>query len=100
MNVNIRWKRSRRSKTVEEHARRRVGFALDRFAERIRNVSIHFEDVNGPKGGVDKRCLVEAHGSFAPVVASANAENHFVAANRALKTLERIVVRSVERQQA
>ncbi len=98
MNIDIRWIRARRSKNIEVHARRRAGFALDRFAERIRNVSLRFEDVNGPRGGVDKRCTVEAVGQFAPAVASANAENYFVAANRALKTLERMVVRAVDRQ--
>ncbi len=99
MNVDIRWKRTRRSKTIEEHARRRLGFTLDRFAERIQHVSLRFEDVNGPRGGIDKRCTAEALGQFSPAIATASAENYFVAANRALKTLERIVVRSVERRQ-
>lgn len=98
MNVDIRWKRARRSRTIEEHARRRLGFALDRFAERIRNVSLRFEDINGPRGGLDKRCIAMAEGQFDPTVAVASGENFFVAANRALKTLERNVVRSVARR--
>lgn len=96
MNVDIRWTRARRSKNIEAHARRRAGFALDRFADRIRTVSLHFEEVGD---GVDKRCTVQAVGQFPGAVASASAESYFVAANRALKTLERNVVRAVERMQ-
>ncbi len=98
MNIDIRWKRARKSKAIEEHARRRAGFALDRFAERIRHVSLRFEDVNGPRGGVDKRCTVEAQGQFPPVVVSADAEDYFEVVSRALKALERTVARAVERQ--
>jgi hypothetical protein len=34
--------------------------ALDRFRERITRVEVHLSDVNGDKGGRDKRCLLEA----------------------------------------
>ena len=37
---------------------RRVHFALSRFNQRIRAVFVTLEDVNGPRGGVDKRCQV------------------------------------------
>jgi putative sigma-54 modulation protein len=100
MNIDIRWKRAQKSKAIEDHARRRAGFALDRFAERIRHVSLRFEDLNGPRGGVDKRCTVEAQGQFAPVVVSADAESYFQGVSRALKALERALARSVERQHA
>lgn len=46
--------------TVEERAtlERRVAFALDRQADRVRRVDVALEDVNGPKGGVDVKCHV------------------------------------------
>lgn len=97
MNVDIRWMRARGSGRIEAHTRKRAGFALDRFADRIGKVSVKFEDINGPKGGIDKRCTVEARGHWGPVIASAEADNYFVAANRALQTLERNVVRVLER---
>ncbi|MBC7730582.1 MAG: HPF/RaiA family ribosome-associated protein [Bacteriovorax sp.] len=40
---------------------RRAGFALSRLASRIRRVEVRFADVNGPRGGVDKRCRVLLH---------------------------------------
>jgi hypothetical protein len=39
-------------------ARRRLEFALGRFHGRIRSVTVRVADVNGPRGGVDKTCLV------------------------------------------
>jgi ribosome-associated translation inhibitor RaiA len=31
------------------------------YAERLRRVEVYFQDVNGHKGGIDKRCAIEAH---------------------------------------
>lgn len=40
------------------HIQRRLSFALERFAARIRKLRINVADLNGPRGGVDKRCRV------------------------------------------
>ena len=96
MIVSIRNRHGRKSKALESHARKRVAFTLDRFAGRIRSVSLRFEDA--AKGGLEKRCTVEAVGQFGPAVATASGENYFAAANRALQTLERVVSKSLERQ--
>jgi hypothetical protein len=38
---------------------RRVGFALDRFADRIQHLTLRLADVNGPKGGMGIAAVVE-----------------------------------------
>jgi putative sigma-54 modulation protein len=43
---------------LRRHTERRLCFALERFARRIRKVRVSFGDLNGPRGGVDKRCQV------------------------------------------
>jgi hypothetical protein len=40
---------------------RSLGFALSRFAEEIDYVSVVTSDLNGPRGGVDKRCVLRAN---------------------------------------
>jgi ribosome-associated translation inhibitor RaiA len=40
--------------------KRQVGFALGRFEQRIRAVRVRLSDLNGPKGGIDKRCHILA----------------------------------------
>ena len=51
---------SNRNVTLDEKLRewveRRLQFALGRFASRIRRVSVVFSDINGIRGGVDKKC--------------------------------------------
>jgi len=39
-------------------ARRQIEFALGRFAGRVRSLSLRLVDLNGPRGGADKKCLI------------------------------------------
>jgi len=60
-----------RSKGMEEAIRRlaerRVNFSLDRLRE-FHRINISIEDVNGPKGGVDKHCRIVAKFGIADIV--------------------------------
>ncbi len=50
---------------LEASAKRSLDFALGRFEDQIREVEVVLEDMNGHKGGLDKRCRIElalAHG--------------------------------------
>lgn len=44
------------SGTLREHVERRLGFALDRIIHHVRDIVVSLGDVNGPRGGADKRC--------------------------------------------
>ena len=37
---------------------RRLHFALGRFVDSIKLVTVRLTDINGPKGGIDKECLI------------------------------------------
>src|SRR3954465_7292971 len=52
---------------IREYAERRVSFALDRFRD-VRRVVVSLDDLNGPKGGMDKFCRIGAEFGFASVV--------------------------------
>ena len=58
MNVQLRGQGTELSMALRAHAERCVAFALRRFARRIDRVTVWLEDVNGPRGGVDKRCRI------------------------------------------
>jgi ribosome-associated translation inhibitor RaiA len=98
MRHEFHWKNSSRSKAAEAYARRRANLALDRFIERIDVLLLKFEDLNGPKGGIDKRCTIEVKGRFAPRIASASAPNYFAATARAFDKIERSLARIRSRQ--
>lgn len=44
------------SETLAWVARRAVANALDRFASRIRSITVKIRDENGQKGGIDQHC--------------------------------------------
>lgn len=44
---------------IEAHLRRQLGFALDHLHNRIRRVVVRLSDINGRKGGIDKRCQLQ-----------------------------------------
>jgi ribosome-associated translation inhibitor RaiA len=43
---------------LRAYAERRLAFALRRFENRTRCVTVRFDDVNGPRRGVDSRCAI------------------------------------------
>lgn len=51
-----------------EHIHRRASFTLSRLASRIARVEVGVHDINGPRGGIDKRCCVRVHLDRGPAV--------------------------------
>jgi putative sigma-54 modulation protein len=41
---------------LREYATRRLSFALRRFGQRVRRITVRLVDQNGPRRGVDSRC--------------------------------------------
>lgn len=62
MKIEIRFRGLEPSVPLREHARRQIQARLGRFGRELSAVVVRIGDVNGPKGGVDKRCRIEAHG--------------------------------------
>lgn len=68
MQVAIQCRGFALSKAIHEHVHKRLGFTLSRGAERIRRADVRLSDLNGPRGGVDKRCLIEVQLDGLPAV--------------------------------
>ena len=43
---------------IRNYATRRMQFALDRNDGHIMHIKVSLADINGPRGGVDKRCQI------------------------------------------
>lgn len=84
--------------SLREHVERRLGFTLSQFQDRIRGMVVRLSDVNGPKGGIDKRCYlgVRLNGLSEIVVEETEADFH-VAVNRAADRAKRTLVRRLRR---
>lgn len=96
MEVQIRWKAATRSLAVEDHLRRSLGFAIGRFAGRVRAVRAWLEDVNGPRGGLDKRCVIEIDGAFGVRRAEARDADFHAAIDRAAERAARALARAAD----
>lgn len=77
---------------------RRLSTVLHRFGSRVQWVDVRFTDVNGPRGGVDTRCRVEA--SIHPlgsIVADETHETALQAIREASDKVARSAARRLER---
>ncbi len=78
----------------------RVHFALRRLNAWVPRAKVQFSDVNGPRGGVDKRCQVELSTDAAGTVVIASlARDWRTALDRSLGRATRVLTRSLQRTQ-
>jgi putative sigma-54 modulation protein len=85
-------------KYVAEH----VNTAFGKFADRIQRVTIFLADMNGPRGGVDKRCNIAVQLAKGRTIRSGNTNTHLVAAvyfatDRAAHAVQRALERRRKR---
>lgn len=58
MQLDIRKTNMQWSDALAHYTERRIHQGLDRLTDRVRSVLVRMADVNGPRGGDDKRCFV------------------------------------------
>jgi putative sigma-54 modulation protein len=82
------------TEALKNHVHNRLGLTLSRLVNRIRRVSVRLSDLNGPRGGVDKRCLVELRLSGMPAVVVEDVQpDLYTAIDRACGRAARTVMR-------
>ena len=59
MRIEIRGRNVEIEPSLRSHIERQLSFAMGRFGPRIEWLTVRVEDVNGPRGGNDKRCRIE-----------------------------------------
>lgn len=83
---------ARLSKTVEDY--------LAKFADRITRVEMHLGDMNAGKGGLDKRCMLEARmANIQPIAVTHHAETWQLAIDGALERLDRALSSAIGKRQ-
>jgi ribosomal subunit interface protein len=99
MRIHVRCRGFELTHALRTHAERRLLFAVGRFGRRVQSVMLRMDDVNGPRGGADKRCQIVAR--LAPWgdvrVEELDGDLHG-AIDRAADRLDRAVARGIERR--
>ncbi|OGA61660.1 MAG: 30S ribosomal protein S30 [Betaproteobacteria bacterium RIFCSPLOWO2_12_FULL_65_14] len=87
------------SDALRDYTERRLRFALARAAERVRRIKVGLSDINGPRGGIDKRCRIRVmfRGLDAVLIEDTEADL-YVAIDRAADRVWRTVVRRLGRR--
>ena len=84
---------------IREHAEHRLNLALTRSSEHIKRVEMRLSDINGPRGGADKRCSIVVELESMPDVVIEDIETDlYVAIDRAADRASLSVGRSIERK--
>ena len=81
---------------VTQQAERKLG----RFEGRIREADITIDDINGPKGGCDVRCLIRARLNRLPDVVIEETAGTVGAALHALDRAVQAVTRSIDKRRS
>lgn len=94
----IRTHGMRISDGLEALIRRSLASKLERFADRIQRLTIRFEDINGPKGGIGVLCRAKTvlHG-LPTIVTEERAQTDVLAFNPVADAMVRAIRKNLER---
>lgn len=86
---------------LHHHVKQRLHFAFDRIGARVRRVVVRLSDVNGPRGGADKRCQLQVQLDQSPDVVIQDTQGDlYVAVDRATERAASTVARRLSRKRA
>lgn len=88
------------SKDLKHYVKRRIRYALDSRRDSISRITVTLSDINGPRGGEDKRCqvLVKLSGQ-GDVVIDDKQDHVYAAIDNAASKASRTVTKRIERLQ-
>ncbi len=99
MRIEIHARQFELPDNLRQHIERRLQFALSWADHSLQKVTLRLQDINGPKGGLDKSCLIQVPvvGSKPVVIEEIQADWH-MAIDRAIERAGRAVNRTLERR--
>lgn len=99
MQIDIQSRGFSLTDSLLSYAQRRLLFAMSYCSGHVNRVVIRLSDVNGPRGGADKRCHIQVALAGIPDVVVEDIEvDMYAAIDRAIDRARRTVVRRVDRQ--
>jgi ribosomal subunit interface protein len=83
---------------LREHTKKRLGFATDWAHDELRRINVRLSDVNGPRGGEDKRCLIQIPlVGMQDIVIDELETDLYVAIDKAANRMERVLSKRIAR---
>ena len=99
MRIDLRCDGVEPSPGLKDYVAKRMRFAIGRFRDHIQWARVKLADVNGPRGGTDKRCVVQLRLRNLPdVIFAINELEVRAAVDRAAERLARVMANRLGRQ--
>ena len=101
MQIDIQSRGFSLTESLQKYSERRLVFSMAYWSQHIRRVIIRLSDINGPRGGADKRCHLQLVLPGIPDIVVDDTEvDLYAAIDRAIDRARRTVARKLGRQQA
>ena len=79
----------------------RIATALGWASQHMRKLAVSLSDINGPRGGIDKRCRIQVQlGAGRQVIIEDTEDDLYAAINRAAERADRAIVRQIQRKRS
>ncbi len=99
MRIDLRCDGVEPSPGLKDYVAKRMRFAIGRFRDHIQWARVKLADVNGPRGGTDKRCVVQLRLRNLPDVIFTITEIEVrTAVDRAAERVARVLASRLDRQ--
>jgi ribosome-associated translation inhibitor RaiA len=99
MKIDVRFRNLEPSVYLRDYALRRIHAQLSRFGTEISTITVRLSDMNGPKGGADKRCHISVRGpSIGTTTIDERREDAYAAVDVVVERAAHSAGRELERQ--
>lgn len=99
MNIDLQARDFNLTNAHELQIRQKLKVVLSRFSHKIRLARVVLSDINGPKGGKDKRCAICVEvNNHKTVVVEEVSENMFESINRCSQRVKRTLTRMLNKR--
>ncbi len=100
MEINIQTAGFTLTDALKDHFHKRLAYSLAHGKEHITHIRAHLSDINGPRGGKDKRCLLQIHLKQQPTIVIEDIKyDMYLAINFASDRAGRNLARRISRSQ-
>lgn len=99
MQIEIQARDFSLTSALRSHIKRRVGYAFSSYQHYIEYIDVRLSDINGPRGGSDKRCQLHiVLPNHTNIIVMDTEPDLYVAIDRATDRARRAVARKIVRQ--
>jgi len=99
MRIEIQARNFSMTRAMRAYIEQQLGIALSSCYRHVKSILVRLSDINGPRGGNDKRCHLEVNLPGQAVVVVEDTEpDLYVAINRATSRAGRTVMRQLRRR--